>query len=369
MNPSPDLAVFLPSLAGGGAEGVAIHIAREFSNRGFSVDLVVGSAEGPRMGDVDPNLRVVDLGCKRFRWVLPSLIRYLRREKPSVMLSFLSQANLVAITARLVSGRPGRLVVSERLHLSAALKTPEVAWFRFLPLFMKWLYPRADGLIAVSHGVAEDLSQRLRLNRDNIAVIHNPVFVSHLRRLANEEVKHPWVAESDALIVMGVGRLLPHKDFGTLIEAVSLMDRNCRLVILGDGPERDFLESLAERLEVDLLLPGYVQNPYPWMARANVVAVSSRVEGFPNVLVEALALGTPVVSTDCPSGPSEILDRDRIGRLVPIGNAEAMSIALAETLARPPDRCLLIEHSAQWDPEAIMDRYAEVLFGTGNEYA
>ena len=341
-----------------------MHLARELAARGVAVDLVVGSADGPRRHDVDPAVRLVDLGCKRFRWVLPSLVRYLRREKPSVMLSFLSQANLVAIAARIFCDRPGRLVISERNNLSRELQSPDYAWIRLLPPFMRRLYPKADALIAVSHGVADDLVGAHLIDRDRIVVIHNPVDASRLRSLANEEVDHPWLTGPDSCVILGVGRLVPQKDFRTLVEAVSLIDRECRLIILGDGPERDALESFARDLGVELLLPGYVRNPYSWMVRADVVALSSIFEGFPNVLVEALALGRPVVSTDCDSGPSEILDNGRIGRLVPVGDAEAMAGALIDVLAKPPSASLLKQRTTLWDPDLIVDQYEAVLFET-----
>lgn len=366
--PSPDrwggIAVFIPSLDGGGAEKVAIRLGAEFASRGIPVDLVVGSSDGPRLAQVPDAVNLVDLGVSRFRYALPGLIRYLRRRRPGVMLSFLVQANLLAILARLASRYPKRLVVSERLHPSAASITSDLGWFKLMPTLIRFFYPLADRVVAVSQGVADDLVEDVGLPQRLVIAIPNPVEADEIRKLSQEEIDHPWL--TDAItepIVLGVGRLAPSKDFGTLVRAVSLMETNCRLIIIGEGPDRNLLTRLCEALGVECDLPGYVSNPYAWMRSCDVIALSSRVEGFPNVLIEALALGKPIVATDCPSGPAEILENGRLGRLTPVGDAGAMATAILGAISEPMKPDTLKARTTAWTMESIASRYLEVVKG------
>jgi len=361
-DPDPDVAVFLPSLAGGGAELVAVRLCREFASAGLDVDLVIGTAAGPRLQEVPDSVNLVDLEAKRFRFVLPRLIQYLRRRQPPVVLSFLVQANLMAIVARLLTRIPARLVVSERLHASAAVSTPDKKWFRFMPIFIRLLYRNADAVIAVSEGVATDLVEKVGLPRDLVVAIPNPVPRREITERSREPVNHLWFVDGhDVPVVLSVGRLVPSKDFPTLFRAVALLGQRCRLQILGEGPERERLADLGKNLGIEFEMPGYVENPYAWMARADVIALSSKVEGFPNVLVEGLALGKPVVATDCLSGPSEILDRGRFGFLVPVGEPEAFAKGLAKALNHPLNPRVLHRRTEEWSLASIADRYLDVL--------
>ncbi len=361
------LSVFLPSMRGGGAERVMSTLTREFVRRGHEVDLVLAKAEGPYLAEVPGSVRIVDLKASRVLASLPALVRYLHRERPEAMLSAMGHANVVALWARRLAGVKTRLVVSERNALSSAARHVPSRRQKLMPWIVRCFYPWADGIIAVSAGVADDLSRTARLRRESITVIYNPVMIPELLEKADASLDHPWFVPGEPPVLLGVGRLSVPKDFSTLIRAFARVRgaRPARLLILGEGEERPRLESLVQELglERDVSMPGFVENPFSYMRRASVFVLSSLWEGFPNVLGEALACGCPVVSTDCPSGPAEILDNGRYGKLAPVGDERALAEAILATLEAPPDAGTLRERAEDLFREDIPERYLKVLFG------
>jgi len=233
---------------------------------------------------------------------------------------------------------------------------------------MSRLYPQAHNIVAVSQGVAEDLSTLIQLSPDRVTVIYNPVITPNLLEQALAPLTHPWFEREQPPVILGAGRLSLQKDFPTLLRAFALVrqHRPARLVILGEGEERANLERLAIELGIqnDVSMPGFVDNPFAFMAKASVFVLSSAWEGFGNVLVEALACGCPVVATDCRSGPREILDNGRYGRLVPVGDHEALAKAILETLDNPDfpaDRQTRIQRAMEFSVDAAVDKYLKVL--------
>jgi len=362
------VALFLPSLRGGGAERVMVNLARGFVERGLQVDLVLAKAEGPYLSQVSQSVRVVDLKSKRVLYSLPGLVRYLRREQPKALLSAMDHTNVVALWAKKLARVPTRVVVSVHSTTSIATKRAKNIRGRMMPLFIRKFYPWADAVVAVSKGVAEDLLKIAGLPKEKIRVIYNPVITPDLFAKAEEPVDHPWFRPGEPPVILGIGRLTEAKDFPTLIRAFALVrkERPARLMILGEGEERPKLEALVRELglEKDVSLPGFVDNPYKYMKRAAVFVLSSRWEGLPTVLIEALALGIPVVSTDCPSGPREILDGGRWGRLVAVGDVGSMAKAVEETLARPVSQMAQGALSS-FELATVIDRYLNVLLGKG----
>jgi glycosyltransferase involved in cell wall biosynthesis len=232
-------------------------------------------------------------------------------------------------------------VLSER----GLLIRNRLTWKKKLMLWSKrLLYAQADMITAVSQGVKDDLIEKLHLSADKIMVVYNPIVTSDLPQLADEPVNHPWFAE-DVPVILGVGRLVEEKDFPTLIRAFALVraQRPCRLLILGEGHGREELEHLAQELgiQADVDLPGFDKNPFKYMARCTVFVLSSRFEGLPGVLIQAMACGTAVISTDCPSGPSEIITAGRDGLLVPVADGAALADCLNELLANPQQRAVM----------------------------
>ena len=328
------IAIYIPSLNCGGAERMMVTLANAFAARGLSVDLVLSSAQGPYLQNVSHAVRVVDLRSTRVIASLPGLVRYLRSERRQAMLSALNHANVIAIIARSLARVQLRLVVSERSTLSA---TKTLLFFgRLMPWFMRWSYPRADKVLCVSQGVADDLAEKIGISFEKLKVIYNPVVSDELIEKSSEAFDHEWFESGEPPVVLGAGRLTEQKDFSSLFRAFAQVRamRPVRLVILGEGELRTPLERLAKELGIaaDVLMPGFVANPFPWMRNAALFVLSSRWEGLPNVLIEAMACGTPVVSCDCPSGPAEILENGRWGRLVPVDDTNSLAQAIEATL-------------------------------------
>jgi len=293
---------------------------------------------------------VIDLHARRMLTTVPALAGYLRRERPSVLLSGLNHANLAAIWARRLSGARTRLFVSVHSTLSRATAHARRLQDKLLPVLMKWLYPAADGIVAVSESVANDLVAYTGLSRAHLHTIYNPAVTPELQALAAQPVRHPWFIEKSMPVILGVGRLTAAKDFSNLLRAFAYAQsrRPARLLILGEGEERLKLEQLAGDLGIRdaVEMPGFAENPYVYMAKADLFVLSSAWEGLPVALLEAMALGVPVVSTDCQSGPREILAGGQYGALVPVANAQRLGEAILQALYLPRQPVV----AAAWEP-------------------
>ncbi|MGQ9738920.1 MAG: glycosyltransferase [Armatimonadota bacterium] len=361
------LAFYMPSLAGGGAERVFLHLAKGFVERGYEVHLVLARAEGPYRPQIPKAVRVMDLHASRVLTSLPRLVRYLRDERPFAMLSALDHANVVAICAQGLARVPTRVVATVHSTPSQVVANARTLPARLLPLWTRPFYRRAHAVVAVSQGVANELVHYVGIPEHTVRVIYNPIITPTLLRNAQEPLDHPWFRDGEPPLILGAGRLTKPKDFPTLIRAFAEVCRRrpARLMILGEGEERHALESLVRelRLEADVALPGFVQNPYPYMKRASVFVLSSRWEGLPTVLIEALAVGTPVVATNCPSGPAEILDGGRIGALVEVGDVGALASAIHSAIDGKL-RLASQEDLAPYTLEHALRRYTSLLCGT-----
>lgn len=359
------VALFVSFSGQGGVERMILNLAEGLVGTGFGVDLVVVKAESMH-GEVLPSgLSLVNLDARHTATSLIALVRYLLRARPAALLAAKDRAIKVAVLARALSGVPVRLVGRLGTTVSAALegqgRVRRAAWYAGMRLF----YPGVDRIVAVSEGVAEDVRRITGLTRERVGVVRNPVWTPRLERLAREAPPHPWLEQASVPVILGAGRLTRQKDFLTLVRAFAQVRavRECRLLVLGEGRQREALLALAKTLGVerDVALPGFQRNPYAWLARASLFVLSSAWEGSPNVLTEALALGVPVVATDCPSGPREILAGGRYGRLVPVGDVRALARAMLETLERPLPRETLQEAARPYTLEASTRGYLEAL--------
>lgn len=332
----PRVAVFVPTLAFGGVERVMLNLAQGFCERGFDVDVVIPQLEGEFQAYVPREARVVNLRAGRVLASLPKLVRYLRSDRPAAVLTAMEHSSVVAIWARAIARVSTRIVATEHTNLSEVVKHASSPKVRLVPFACRCFLHRADAIVAVSHGVADDLVEHAPKCRDRIQVIHNPIITADILSQAKQPLEHAWFRPGGAPVILGAGRLVQQKDFATLIRAFALVrqQRPARLLILGEGDERQRLEGLATDLGIgqDVSLPGYEQNPYRYMARAALFVLSSAWEGFGNVLVEALAAGAPVVATDCKSGPREILEAVRRGRLVQVGDVEVLAREMLASL-------------------------------------
>lgn len=363
------VTLFHLTLGGGGIERIRINIARGLIARGFDVDMVLASAEGPNLSLVPPQVRVIDLGASRLPRDVPRVVlglaRYLRKERPKCILASCDHYNFLPLVAREIGRSDTRVVVSFHINMTKRSKNTRTLKAKLIPFCMRMFLPLADGVIAVSKGVADDLSRLTGFPRERVRVVYNPVVTPDLFERMLEPVDHPWFQRGQPPVVLGVGRLTRQKDFSTLIRAFArvLEERDARLVILGEGEERRELEALVGtlRLEGRVALPGFVTNPYPYMRQAAVFVLSSSWEGFGNVLVEAMAAGTPVVSTDCPDGPSEILEGGKWGKLVPVGDVEALARGILASLDEPRNSSTC--RAMRFSVDAIMNEYCRVIYG------
>jgi glycosyltransferase involved in cell wall biosynthesis len=359
------LALFLADLAGGGAERMMVNLAGGLAERGVRVDLVLVRAEGAYLGEVPSSVRVVGLGKPTASAAIPALARYLRRERPDALLATLRYVSLSAALAHALAGGRSALFVREATTPSSRVGEARGLKSRVVDLGMRWAYQRAEGVLAVSEGVAADLLRTQGVPPEKLTVVHNPVVTPDLAAKAAIDPGHPWFVTGAPPVVLAVGRLEAMKDYPTLIAAFAALraEREARLVILGEGGQRAKLESLIREhgLQDDVDLPGFVANPFAYMARASVLALTSVREGLPGVLIQALACGCPVVATDCPSGPHEILDGGRFGELVPMGDPAAFAAALRRVLDAPPDPATLRERSEAFRADRVVALHHSLL--------
>jgi glycosyltransferase involved in cell wall biosynthesis len=357
------IAFFLPTLAGGGAERVALNLLKGMQERDILLDLVVADTEGPYLAQVPDRVRLVNLGTGRVTRAIPALAKYLKENQPVALLSHMNHANIAAILARDLARSKTKLVVVEHDTLSASKS--KLRRSKFLPPMMKWLYPRADAIVGVSQGVAADLDSQLGFQPGTVKIVYNPVVDRELIAKAQASVEHPWFQAGSPPVFLAVGRLSPQKDFSNLIRAFALLrkHRAARLIILGEGETRSELEAQIEALGVgeDVSLPGFVQNPYAYMSQATTFVLSSRWEGLPTVLIEAMACGCAVVATDCPSGPQEILADGKYGLLVPIENPSALAAAMLQTLEVPVSRSCSIDRGKYFSAERAVNEYLKLF--------
>jgi glycosyltransferase involved in cell wall biosynthesis len=398
------LAFYLDNFEGGGVQKTTLTLASALAARGHPVEVLVCRPSGPLQDQVPPEVEVVALAepsawsaralalrsdPAHFARILGSIVissrpsptlgylgplaRALAARRPYAMCAATTPMNIEAVLARRLAGVDTRVIVSERNAVSGGHLLQ--GWpALLLPALVRRAYQQADAIVAVSDGVANDLAAWTGLPRARIGTIYNPVVTDELIARQSEPVDNPWFQPGTPPLVMSAGRLGRAKDFPTLIRAFARVRRvrPARLVIFGQGKSDAktakriaALQALAAEhgVAADVALPGFVANPFAYMARAALFALSSINEGLPGVLIQAMACGCPVVSTDCPSGPAEILAGGRYGRLVPPGDAEALAEAILATLNAPPPAALLRERAAFFSVERAVAQYERVMLG------
>lgn len=359
------LAIFVATSGHSGVDRVIKNLLQQLADWAQPVDLLRVRRHGPRIEEIPGAVRPIDLGAAHVNTSLPALVRYLRRERPAALLTDKDRVNRIAILARGIARVETLLAVrlGTTVSVNLASRSAFERWQQRTSI--RRLYPLADCVVVPSQGAAEDLAAYTGLRRDQVRVIPSPIVTRDLRHRAAEPLDHPWLSDGGRPVIVAVGELGYRKDFETLIRAFALVRRRrpCRLVILGRGGLRARLLGLGAKLGVreDLDLPGFLPNPYAFMARAELFVLSSRWEGMPVALVEALACHTPVVSTDCPSGPREVLGEHPVGALVPVGDYRAMADAIDAWLGAQVTEDLFERAIADYRIEASACAYLQAV--------
>lgn len=333
------IAVVISFSGQGGVEKMVMNLLRQFAcYSNLRLDLLLIRAQGPYLEGIPDNVNIIRLKAKHTLTSIPELRRYLRQSKPEAMLVAKDRAGRAALIAKMLARVDTRIVIRLGTHLSTALAQRSAfnRWLRTAP--MQFLYPRAHKVVAVSEGVRQDTLLLTAMANDDVVVVRNPVVTDTMKSQASAASPHAWFDE-DTPVLLGIGRLSRQKDFPTLIRAFAQarQTRALRLIILGEGGDREALQQLIKMLDLEAVvaMPGFDNNPYRWLVRADLFVLSSLWEGSPNALTEALALGVPSISTRCPSGPNETLAEGRYGTLLEMGDSDAMAKAILSTLAKP----------------------------------
>jgi glycosyltransferase involved in cell wall biosynthesis len=361
------VVLFLPTFGDGGVERNFVYLANGLVEAGCPVLLVTCCETGAFLDRLHDAVRRLTLPPASDAELTAQLLRVLDDEQPAIVMTGQQRDDAIALAAK-AKARPGTRIF---LNVGTPLSEQSKAAHRFGPSrwlhrrHLRQLFERCDGIIANSHGVARDLTEFLEVPAERIAVAPNPAVAPDLAELAAEPVEHPWLQDGVVPVIMGAGRLGRVKDFPTLLRAFARLraKQACRLMILGRGRQAAKLERLARELGVerDFELTGFVGNPYGYLARARVFVVSSLREGGPNVLMEALACGTPCVATDCPHGPREILDGGRYGELVPVGDADALAAAIDRAIRNPPGKDALREAAQRFSVDNSARAYLQAF--------
>jgi glycosyltransferase involved in cell wall biosynthesis len=404
------IAFLLDNLSGGGAERVILNLASGFAAAGYVVDLLVCKMKGELSDRIPANVNLVELGAAR-RWrgvltaffvdpgcikpvlayfggttrlpgtfkSLAALIKYLKLRQPKALLSALPKSNIIAVMARRSCGVATRIAVGVHVNYSAqsrmAKKENEILDNYMLTLIRRY-YQQADVVVAVSRGAEKDVRDYLGLPGEQVTSVYNPIATRDIPALCAAVPNHPWLRADGAPVILGIGRFAEQKNFPLLMDAFARVrqQRDVRLVLLGDNAATEIQRSLRQALndqarrlgvEADVDMPGFVENPFAYLSRAAVFVLSSDYEGFGNVLVEALLCGCQVVSTDCPSGPAEILGNGKYGELVPVGDAGKLADAICRTLDAPKEKDFLRSRGEEFSVEAAVNNYRRILLDEG----
>lgn len=358
------IALLVPTLEVGGVERVFVNLANGFRQAGIEVDLVVGNAAGEMASALDKSVAVFNLDSNRMMRSVPRIAKYLKTRKPHTVIAAMTHSSAAALAARTIEREKTKIVATEHNTMSRIVANTSGLKYRLMPRWSRWTLNAADAIVAVSAGVADDLSVQTRIPRERFRVIYNPVITDALYSSAAAVVDHPWFQSGQPPVILAVGRLEKQKDFPMLVRAFRLVrnQRLAHLLILGEGQDRNHIEQVVRDagLEKDVDLPGLEQNPYRFMNRTAVFASSSQWEGFGVALVEALALNIPVVSTNCTHGPAEILGDGRFGALLPVGDHEAMAQALLAALGSPRHSDCS-SHLRQFTVQSVVSQYLSVI--------
>jgi glycosyltransferase involved in cell wall biosynthesis len=365
MTKARTVTLFIPTLAAGGAERATLNLAEAMTAKKLDVTLLVQRPEGELVKEIPENIKVESLNCSRSLFAFIPLILFLRRNRPDFFIANMGHGNIISLWARALSTTTIKIIVCQHSMLSAECQAHAGWQYKILPWLYRRFLPWADAVVAVSSAVAADLNRVTQISSNHITTIHNAVVGPDFMQRSEQPCPHPWFAENTPPVILGIGRLSEEKDFPTLIQAFALAckSKDLRLVIIGQGPQLNKLKGLASSLSIGEYVdcPGFTANPLPYIKRAAILAVSSKYEGMSNVLVEALACGTNVISTNCPGGPAEILECGHYGALVPVSDPNAMAQTILATLQNPKDKNILQQRGQDFSFDCTVNAYIKLF--------
>ena len=371
MKENKVISFFIPNLTGGGAERFIVNLASEFSKRGFKVYLLTCSIKGPYASEVYQDVELIDLNTTRTLFALPKLAMFLRTFQPSVLVSTIYHANMVSILAGMVSRAKTKIIVREsNMHKTLKDSSSSYLAYKMTFFFLKFLYRRCHAIVAVSEAMKHELNQLISGISEKLHLVHNFIDVDEIDKLVKEDVDHPWLDKNSKIpVLLSVGRLSNQKNWPLLLKGFSelVKTKEMRLVILGEGPKRQEIESMLTELDIQdhVSLPGFKQNPFSWMQKSDGFVLSSDAEGFPNVLVQALYCECKIISSDCESGPREILEEGKWGHLFKVGDVDDLILKLEESLESPPllnlkERAIFF--SKVFSKDKCLDLYENIIY-------
>lgn len=369
---SKKITFLLTNLKYGGIETNTLRLIKYFIKKNYKVDLVIIDLKGGLISQIPAEVNLIDLNRKKAHFSIFAMRKYLKENNPDYLISAKERNNVLSYYSIKFAGVNTKLIASVRTQLELEYNRKmsiKSKILKFIDYSMaKHIYDDIDYLVAVSKGVKDNLKSFFNLKRNDIKVIYNPVVTEDIDLLKDEEVHHKWFNNEQIKVVIGVGRLSPPKNFLMLLKAFSKAvneNNNLRLAILGDGPTsiknelEEYISKNNLNNKVDLL--GFVENPYKYVNKASIFVLSSSWEGFGNVVAEALAVGTPVVSTNCPSGPEEILDDGKYGSIVPVNDHERLAEEILNTLSTSIDSKELIKRSKKFSVEESARGYLDII--------
>lgn len=361
-----EIAFYLPSLAGGGAERAILSLANQFVDSGISIDLVLENAQGQYLSEASNGLVIIDLSVGESGSSILQLRKYLKSANPAVVMSALDMMNIKLILVAKSIGYKGKVVLGQRATIKPVYE--KLKWFHrlFYEICIRYLYRLADTVVSNSYAASSELVDIFGISPRMVSTIQNDVDIQGIRKLSNAAVDDPWLASCDSPLIISVGSLTERKDVGTIIRAVHgvLKVRNVRLVLLGEGQQLQYLKELTTELDLDshVYFFGFDVNPYRWMKRADLLVSASHAEGFPNIIAQALALNMRIVATNCPGDSANILENGRWGKLVPVGDHLQMAEAILDSLETPSQSDVSVR-AKDFSQEKSITEYSRLLLG------
>jgi len=364
-NTRTKISFFSPNLEGGGAERIIAILATYLSKEAYNVDLLLVKSTGPYLSEIPETVNIIDFNSDGVIKSLPKLIKYLRSEKPDILFTSQMHSSAVAIYAAKLASVKTKIYIRQPSMLQRPFESSTLISKIKYEIIRKSL-KNADKVVVSSQVMLNEFIRETGTNISKVKVIHNPIPLELIRKKSLVPINHAWFSKDQPPVVLAVGRLVKVKDFSTLLKAFAIVRQthSANLVILGEGVLRPDLEDLIKSLGIEdyVYMPGFISNPYPYMKHAKLFVLSSLREGFPNSMVEAMACGTAIVSTNCNGGSSEILEDGKWGQIVSVKNPFEMADAIIKTLedTSPPD---VTERVQDFSIDFIMKNFTD-LFNT-----